>query len=193
MSTCAEISSDLTFDCNSPIVGGVRNEIILFNYDDFQGATITFNGSNTLIVEDIVLPSGVTGYTYSCPENGFNALASLVEGAYFPTYDHKIMGLVFDLSAAGKLQLEKLAKGKVVVLVKNNYKGTSGNAAYELYGYDVGLKLRQLDQDKKNKDNQSAYAFTLATPDDIKEPRLPRTVFITSYAVTTALVDSLVA
>ena len=78
MNTCAEISSDLTFDCDNPIVGGMRNEIYLFNYDDFQAASIALNGINTLIVEDIVLASGVTGYSYSCPENGFNAKAALV-------------------------------------------------------------------------------------------------------------------
>jgi len=192
-STCAVISSNLDFSCDDPIVGGIRNEIILFNFDDFQGAQITYNVSNTLVIEDIILPTGVTGYTYSAPEDAFNASAKLVPGGLQPSYDHMVSGIVLDVSPSGKQQLEKLAKGKVVVLVKNNYKGTNGNAAYELYGMQVGLKLNELVWDKADKETQGAAKFTLASSDKYKEPRPTRTVFITDYATTTTLVDSLAA
>ena len=60
---CAKISAGVAVNCDNPLQSGTKDKLYLFNYSDIEDATITRNGVNTQIIEDIVLSSGITGYT----------------------------------------------------------------------------------------------------------------------------------
>jgi len=60
--SCATISADLAVDCNNPLVAGVNDRMIIFNFDDKDSES--FN-ANPLIMESLTLATGAVGYEYS--------------------------------------------------------------------------------------------------------------------------------
>jgi hypothetical protein len=189
---CAQISSDILVNCDYPLFTGVKDRLFLFNFSDFEDATLTRNGVNTQIIEDIILASGAVGYTIEGQNNSIMPKQAFVKGTYSSKWDHEVGFIAWSLSPTVKDQVEKLGKGRVVAIVENNYKGDTGNAAYEIYGLDCGLILETAERDPNNQETDGGFQITLKSSERSKEPHLPASVFITDYATTKALVESLV-
>lgn len=190
MPNCGQISANILIDCNNPMTGGVNDRLILINKVDWDLATLA--GTPTLIT-GITLPTGSVAYQYEGKNNSVEPRAQLVKQRYAEVYDHEVMFKVFKADAATKAQLELLAKGKVVAIIENNYKGASGAAAFEVYGIDTGLYVQDLERTLADVDTQGAFAITLRTSDQSKESHLPATLYDTDYATTKAIVDGLLA
>lgn len=190
---CGKISADLLVDCTNPIVNGANDRLILINQEDWEDATITYNGTNTKIIENIILPSATTGYEYQGMYNSNEPKSTLVKGTYSTSWDQEVMFKIFNNSPDVKKQLDLLRLGKVVAIIQNNHKGTSGNAAFEVYGHSSGLELVECTRTVADNDTQGGYACVLRNSEKSRENSLPYSIFITSYSVTKALVDSLIA
>lgn len=190
MSTCGQISSNITIDCSNPLSGGANDRLVLINKDDWDEATLT--GTSTLIT-GITLATGATAFSYEGKNNSVEPRQALVKQRYAEVYDHEAMFKVFKADAATKAQLELLAKGKVVAIVENNWKGAAGAGAFEVYGADTGLFVQELERALADADTQGAFNVVLRTSEQSKESHLPATLFLTSYAITKAIVDGLLA
>lgn len=190
---CGKISANQTIDCDNPLQAGTEDTLVLINYEDWLDAALTLNGTNTQIVENIVLASGIIGYEMQGKNNSIAPKYELVKQAYAEVYNHELNYKVFGVSAATKAQLEKKAKGRFVAIVYNKYKGTSGNAAFEIYGADAGLVVTQMIRDVNNQDTQGAFDIILKSSELSMEPHMPKSLFITDYATTKLLVEGLVA
>lgn len=186
---CAKISSDLGFDCDNPQVGGNSDELILINKDDIDSYSL--NITNPQIIEDILLASGTTGYSYTGKNNSIEPESALVKQAYSEVYAHTIKFIVFLTTPEAKEQLELLAQGKVVAIIENNFQGATGNAAFELYGKSAGLVITEMKRVVVDQNTQGAYQVTLSTPEKAKESNLPATIFDTSYDTTRTLINAL--
>jgi hypothetical protein len=81
---------------------------------------------------------------------------------------------------------------KVVALVQNNHKGEDGNAAFEIYGYETGLRLQELERVIADAENQGAYTVTIRNDEVSRPSSLPHTLWDTDFATTKAIVDSLI-
>ena len=136
---CGKISASQTINCNNPLQAGSEDELILINWEDWLDASLTLNGTNTQIVENILLASGVVGYTMDGKNNSIAPKFELVKQAFAEVYSHELNYKVFGVNAEAKKQLEKKAKGRFVAIVHNKFKGASGESAYEIYGADAGL------------------------------------------------------
>ena len=179
---CGLISAGLSPDCNNPLVGGLEVDLVLINKDDID--TYSFNGTNPLIVEGITLAAGKIGYKYTGIKTSNSAKATLVKGKYTTNYDHELSMVVFNVDGAAKLQLELLAKGIVVAVVRYKYQGANGSTAFEVLGREQGMEVSVLERDSNNADTQGGYMVTLKTPDVGKEGHLPAPFFDTDYATT---------
>ena len=193
MSICGKISQNIIIDCDNPLVGGAKDRLILINHEDWSDATISRNATNNQLITNIVLGSGVVAYEYEGKNNSVEPRSALVKQRYAEVYDHETIFKVFKSNAATKQQIEKMAKGKMVAVIENNYKGADGEGAFEVYGEDSGLELQELERTLADVDTQGAYHLVLRTSEFSKEPHLPATIFITDYATTKAVVDSLLA
>lgn len=191
MALCAKISAGQAFDCANPPLAGVKDKLVLVNYEDFESATITKNNTNPELIENIVLASGVTGYMYEGRNSSIEPQASLVKGAYTDSFEHTVMFKVFANSAAVKEQLEKMVNGRVVAVVENNYKGTAGAGSFEIFGSDAGLIVSELTVVKNDQDTQGSYSVTLKSSEKSRESHLPSTLFKTDYTTSKAIFDSL--
>lgn len=188
--TCAVISDDLDVQCDNPLTGGVSDTLYLMNKDEIS--TITRNGTNPRIIENITMKSGKRAYFYKGKNGSLKPSASMLVKKYAKPYDHKVDGAIFDITDATKEQLELLAQGLVVGVVENNYQnGTIGDTAFEVYGLEAGMELVKLERDPTNVDDLGAYIIGLQSRENAKEGKLPQTFFKTDYAATAILVTAL--
>lgn len=192
MTVCAKIVSGSSQDCENPIVAGLKDRLILINFDDFESAVVTLNGTNALIIENIVLPSGVVGYEFIGSRSSNTASSELVPKDFSELFTHKAGFKVFKNDGATKLNIEKIAKGRFVAIIENVSKGANGNSAYELLGNDAGIIATVVKRDANDDPTQGAYDIMLESSTKSLEPHVPKTIYKTSYATTKAIVDSLV-
>jgi len=190
---CGKISANVGIYCDNPLQAGSEDTLIVFNYDDWQNAAITFNGVNPQIIENVVMASGIVGYAYEGKNNSIGPKYEFIKQTYAEVYNHEINFKVFDVSPTAKAQLELMAKGSFVAIVNNKFKGASGNAAYEVYGTDAGLVMSQNVRDLLNQDTQGAFDVILKSSETALEPHMPKTFFDTNLATTKAIVDGLTA
>lgn len=186
---CGLISAGLAPSCDNPLVGGLEIDVILMNKDDITDYTP--NGTNPLVIEAVVKASGKVGYKYEGIKTSNNAKAMLVKGKYTTNYDHELSMVIFNVNGDAKKQLELLAKGMVVAFVRYKYRGTNGDAAFEILGRDQGLEATVIERDSNNADTQGGYSVTLKTPEVGKESHLPAPFYKTNYVTTLGLYNGL--
>lgn len=186
---CGEITKGVEPDCDFPLVGGADDALILFNEADLE--SVVRNIVNKQIIEGFTLASGKKAFCFQGKNNSVEPRAALVEQRYSEVYDHEVIFKGFNIGPDEKDQYERLAKGRVLAIVLNNFRGEDGIAAFELYGIAVGLKARELERIGADTETQGAYNIVLRTPDEVKEPNLPNTIFLNDFATTKALVDAL--
>jgi len=188
---CAAITAGVAISCTIKQVAGTTDKLILFNFDEI--ASYTRNGTNPQIIEAITMVVNVppfTGFAYEGKQQSLEPKQSLVRTRYSTGYDHEIVFKIFDSQPATKQQVEKMAESRLVAIVENNFKGTGGNAAYEIYGIDTGLFMTVGERIVSDPETVGAFNVTLKS-DLHKEGHLPATFFLTDYATTKALVEAL--
>lgn len=190
--TCDALTADILYDCANPPVGGVNDRLILLNFSDLQNATITYDGTNPLIVENIVLASGIQGYVFEGLNNSNEPRVAMVKGRYVNGYDHEVRFKCFENSPVAKAQLTKLDGAQVVAIVQNNRKGSSGNSAFEIYGLQTGLRLQELERILADAETQGAYNLLIRNDEVSRPSSLPHTLWDTDFATTLAIVESLI-
>lgn len=189
--TCGSITASAGFNCTVQLQGGTGDRAYIINFEDFQNATVSVDGANSFIVDSISLPLTKTAF-YIDGKNNSNAPSfALVKQPYADVYDHMFNYLVFDLSNAMHKALAGQVGGRYVVIYENNYRGTSGQSAFEILGADAGLEVKVYTRDPLNNDNQGAYVLNLGTRDIGKEPNPPLRFFDTDYATTKAALEAL--
>ena len=190
---CGTITSNITVSCTNPLQAGAEDTLYLINREDWLDAAITYNGTLTEVIENVVLASGVVAYTYQGKNNSVVPKYELVKQTYAEMYNHEINFKVFDVSGSAKAQLELLAKGQMVAIVENKYKGASGNASFEVYGADAGLVCTQNLREIGSADTGGAFDLILKSAETALEPHMPKTFYVTSYAATKAIIEGLTA
>ena len=188
---CGKITKSLDINCDDPLQAGAEDQLILINRDDWLGATITYNTLNKQIIENVVLASGIVAFSYQGKNNSIGPKYEFIKQTFAEVYNHEINFKVFNVSPDSKQELEAMAKGTMVAIVNNKYKGTDGNAAYEVYGADSGLVMSQNIRDLINQENQGAFDVIIKSDENSLEPHMPKTFFITDLATTKAIVDGL--
>lgn len=185
---CGAITAGNAPACDAPIVGGTNEIMLLMNFNEI--ASYTENGT-TKVIEDITMATTKRAWEFQGQLLSNEPKYSLVGKKYNNLYKHEIKFLCFDVSPAAKLNLEKMAKGRLTAVIQYNYKGILEDSAYDVYGKEAGLYVTALERNPNDPDNQGAIVVTLSSRDESLESRMPVSFFDTDYATTKALVDSL--
>jgi hypothetical protein len=192
MPTCDNLTAGIAYDCANPPSGGANDRLILLNFSDVEAATITYDGTNPIIVENIVLAGAAVGYVFEGLNNSNEPRSAMVKGRYVNGYDHEVRFKCFDNSPAAKLQLGKLDGALIVAIVQNNRKGASGNSAFEIYGLQTGLRLQELERILADAETQGAYNLLIRNDEISRPSSLPHTFWDTDFATTLAIVNGLI-
>jgi hypothetical protein len=182
---CGEITADNLNNCLNPLQGGTEDEMIALNKNDIDVITRAADGFN---VENITLKTGAKGFVIDGLKNSISPSFASVEVGVFDRYEHTVNAKGFDISISARNAVNGMTGGKYVVLTKNTYNGTDGDAKYVIHGLDQGLGFTVTRN--PNDDTQGAFDFTFATKVN-KEPNIPAGLFITDEATTEAVWESL--
>lgn len=186
MPICTRINANVLVDCANPLVGGVEAKLRIYNRDEIAG--YVRNATNPQIIEGITMVATKKGYLFEGINSSVKPKVEMVKKEYGNRYNHLVDFIVFKKGSAAKAILEGLAGGSYVVVIENMYK--NGDASFEVLGTDVGLELKSLTNDPNDTATDGAYVLQLASPDNYKEPHMPATLFITSYAATKTMLDA---
>ena len=189
MAVCDALTAGIAYDCANPPSGGANDRLILVNFADINGF-VTLDATNPLVIEGIALAGTSVGYVFEGLNNSNEPRAALVKGRYVNGYDHEVRFKCFSNSILTKTQLSKLDGALVVAIVQNNHKGADGEAAFEVYGLETGLRLQELERILADAELQGAYNLLLKNDDISKPSTLPHTIFDTDFTTTLAIVDS---
>lgn len=191
MSTsCANLSENVLLDCQKRISAGANDNLFLLNYNDI--AAITRDNTNPNLIESFSLVSGAFIYKFEGFNDSVEPRSALVESRYSKLYDHEVTFKIFDNTVEIKDQIDRMAQGKMVAIIENNFAGSDGETKFEIYGITGGLQLREMERIVADEETQGAYNLVLRSSDRSKEPNLPASLFDTSIAVTRAFINSLV-
>lgn len=178
------LTSDILFDCDNSMVGGIEVDVLIFNHKDIDRAACTISGTNKTVMTNFALKAGKTGYLFQGVKQ-VNALKfELVKKELGPDkFKHTFAGTILNFSSENKERLMELAEGgKVAVMVELKWKGASSADAFQLGGFESGLELQVATW--ATNENDATIAFELASSEGYEEPKPVLTVLETDYATT---------
>lgn len=183
--SCGLITKNLVGSLCGAGAVGLDNEIYVINFDDIDRSTsVEADG----VISTLTLNSGANAYKYTSNAKAFEGTSALNKGTYATSHTHSVIGRVFTNSQDIKSQLNKLAQGRFVVIVKNL--NNVDAVKYEVYGWNNGLVASALDKNSADGDGVF-YSFTLASDDAAREGDLPKSFFKTDLATTEAALEAL--
>lgn len=160
------ISSCIAANCDNPLFSGVDGLGYIANFADI--ADVTYDSTNPSIITSITMEPG-TGSDTTCfykiqqlgkqPFEG--SQTEMTEGTYGNRFTNTINFAVVDNGPqVTENIIDKLANGKFVVILKNDYVGDDGKAKYSVYGIKKGLKAATITREMYG-DNDSAWVVSM--------------------------------
>lgn len=178
------LTADILFDCANAPVGGIEQNVVLINKDDIDVANTTIDATNRILLTNLQLKAGKTGFLLTGVKQSSGKAWELVKKENAPDkFKHTFSGVIFNPSAANKQQADGLSKGaKYIAVVEQVWKGTDSADAFEVLGMTSGLELMTMTNSSKENDNM--IMFELASSDGFEETTMPRTLLDVTYAAT---------
>lgn len=178
------LTADILFDCANAPVGGIEQNVVLINKDDIDVANTTIDANNRILLTNLQLKAGKTGFLLTGVKQSSGKAWELVKKENAPDkFKHTFSGVIFNPGAANKQQADSLSKGaKYIAVVEQVWKGTDSAEAFEVLGMTSGLELMTMTNSSKENDNM--IMFELASSDGFEETTMPRTLLDVTYAAT---------
>jgi len=186
MANC-EISADIIHSCDNPPIAGQRDRVIVIPRRLITN--IDFNSTYANIIEAIDIAVGGRAYEYVGTSKLLSSDSGMISDENGIRYRHRVPFTIYGNTPVIKLELEALAKENMglVAILQQNYKGTSGNSEFEVFGVNSGLRVIVLE----NAEGKNQYTIELASLEGFEEPHLPYNFFNTSTATTKAAIEAL--
>lgn len=187
---CGLITANIGADCSTPPSPGTNETLYIYNFDEVTGYT---TNADTITIEAITMGGSSTGFKHVGQNASLEPKYNTVNKKYVTQWNHELKYRIFYWDSLTKLQIEKMLQGKFICVVENNEKGTgtlAGKMAYEAYGTGAGLYCTEVSREPNSSEEAGAFVVTLKSKEGLEEGRMPRPVYITSYAATKAMIDA---
>ena len=158
------IAKAIDFACDDIIVRGLESDGLIINRSDIDFAATVFDSKNPNIIKTLVLKTGKKGYEVNQLGNTpFTGVQSTLEvGTYRNTWTHAIPIVVLSNTPdVAHNIIDGLSNGTFVVILRNKFKGSTGDAEYQVYGYTQGLVASEGTNDKYSEDTDGGWIITL--------------------------------
>lgn len=184
MACTEEITADILLDCENLPVSGLEVNALIFNKNDIDTSATTFDVANKILMTNFQALSGKQGFKIEgIKQSNTKNYSLVVNENLFDKWLHQFNGIIFNPTAANKLQLSNLSKdGRYVVIIEQLWKGANDESAFEVLGYNVGLKLTE--SVNNSVENQNGVTLVLASEAGYEEPEVPYTLLETDYVTT---------
>ena len=177
MTLCKALYDNIFVDCDNLPPDIVDGTVYLINYDDIL--YVEFDGHPPSMIRTVGEHKDVKQlylypkkYAYTIQGKDFSVDPGyyFFERLYEDVYAHFIDIKIFDNSAETKLGLEKLPKGKYVILI--TYK-RAGKTYVVIYGLHSGLVMNAGVRSIVNDDGVAYYVISFETDVEQSEPHMP--------------------
>ena len=158
------IAKAIDFACDDIIVRGLESDGLIINRSDIDFAATVFDSKNPNTINSLVLKTGKKGYEVNQLGNTpFTGVQSTLEvGTYRNTWTHAIPIVVLSNTPdVAHNIIDGLSNGTFVVILRNKFKGSTGDAEYQVYGYTQGLVASEGTNDKYSEDTDGGWIITL--------------------------------
>lgn len=179
------INADIAVDCENITVGGIESDILLIPHKDVDKTASTLDAENKLLLTDLVLKAGASGYLLEGVKqtNGYNTEFVKGDDQTPDKSRHTIRGRILTPSVENRLQANKLGKGESYMAVVNRkYKGEDSEDAFLVLGWDTGMYLSV--KTENSTENDGAILIEMASDDSLLENDDPKVLLDTSYDLT---------
>ena len=190
MACTEEITADILLDCDNLPISGLEVNALIFNKNDIDTSATTFDASNKILMTNFQLLSGKQGFKIEgIKQSNTKNYSLVVKENLFDKWLHQFNGVIMNPTAANKLQLSNLSKdGRYVVIIEQLWKGANNESAFEVLGYNVGLKLTE--SVNNSVENENGITLVLASESNYEETEVPYTLLETDYTTTKTAFDN---
>lgn len=194
---CSVVLNNLLYDCDNKAVGGIvqtvklinRCDINLDDWDIDRGTAeacahqIEFTGADPSDLNAITV-QGIPG------KRLLNTSFSSTNTEFGWYFTHILNLFNQGLTQQALCNIKAFGNGaEVVAIVEQNFKGNDGVDAFQVYGFDAGLKLVDMTYDSNENNGNTIIPLSSLDPD--LEPYPPLTLLMTDYETTKTFFDSL--
>lgn len=166
--SCGTITMGSNIDCDNIPKGGSVARVGVLNYDDVTDITVV-DGRITAIT----LREGARGYVFRGFRNDVQKSEEVANpGIGLNQFRHLIRWVVYERTQEQKNNIEKLAKGRFIVVAENRGKDDD---AFEVYGVGVGVEI-VAGAIRNAFENAGVFVLPFATPEGEFEPKLPQSL-----------------
>lgn len=192
MAICSSlISQDIAANCANPLYKGLEGLAYIINREDIDILAVT-NGVVKADATGLKLKTGASAYHVQMASKvPYEGTTKTLNAGNISNKVDKSFKVVInnDGPDINENIVKKLLNGEFVVIFERKWNNTTGNAKFEIFGAETGLKVDAYDQDYNNADTDSGIEVTL------KEEGAPTPgiyVFDTDVATTRTYLEGLV-
>ena len=179
MASC-RLTNNIDFDCTSIMAGGLKTRVYIGTLDEIASYTYDANGYIKSFTFTPTAGKGLYEVVSSKASHSASTDIARNEGGN-PSHTHTVTLRVFEGNPDITERIEEMSKSDLFAIVET----TDGD--FRVYGLALGLNIASAPQDSGNVPSADVRrTIVLAS----EEPNAPQWFFLTSYAVTKALLDS---
>jgi len=185
---CDGLAADIIKDCENKASGGLETNVVIIRRVDIDYATSVYDKA-TGTITSLATKSGTTGYSLEGMNQVFGASSELVpKETSFDKHKHLFKGVVLTPSTANKLSANNMTDDLHVIVVEKLYKGVAQADAFEVLGWQRGLKISAMVWNSQ--ENDGTISFEASSIDGYEEDTLPINLIETDYATTKTAFDA---
>lgn len=189
--SCAGLVSGGIYDCDNPLVPGIRKRVIIGSITKILSKT--FDPVNGQLLTDITMQVGEQMYQFDGAKNSINPSVELREGTLSNTFAHSLGLSVFEVDSLAKINLQGMAHDQLFCIIENANDSALGDSIFEVYGLG-GMEVNELGRNPTDQDTSGAWVLNMQTPEAYGgETRLPISLDAGGYQATLDLIDVLLA
>lgn len=180
------LGKDILNDCNEAYGKGVEKYYYVISRDAIDWSASTRSGH---IISAITAVSGKRGYKIKNPSNEVPAITVTGTNPAIGTAFDKVLPIVLLANSPENAEaIMGLQQDKYVVIYENTVKGTNGNQAFVVFGWETGATLLDPKQDTSSDDALGGWSGNLT---ETGAPTSQLFFYKTDYATTKAALESL--
>lgn len=181
---CGTIVSDQLIDCNSTIIKGIEQSVLLINKCDVKDyvvdktdTTHKVTALNLELTKVGFIIQGISGKSLFTGSHSLNSNDDAPDD-----WSHAINMRGWNLTEENLIYIRSLGKGAELVAITLDKTSSADEDKYKIYGLENGLKLTEYAQNTG--ENRGAFIYTLSSKDPDFETD-PPLVYLESDVATT--------
>ena len=178
------LTTDILFDCENAMVGGIEVDVLFFNHSEINKSAVTFDATDKNKMTNFQLKTGKKGILLKGVKQINSASWELVKKASgSDKFKHIFKAVLLSYSSEQKAALIAMAKGgKYAIMIELKWKNSLNIDAFQLLGYDSGLELQTAAWGTS--ENDGTIQLELSSTENYEENRPSITVLETDYTTT---------